>query len=1286
MIPYDPVEEVQQVKLKQAFAPEEVNFWSMFASKQDLTTDLGRQAWATGGLSGEGISEAVPYSEEDRSKWYVQRHAVDYGVNELNNVIQAYTDIGATRNFTEEEATQFEDVLERKRLIEEDLEYVQSTLGGDRDAALFENGNSFNDAWGTGASEEAGISEIMDFAVENPAALAGLLAGEIVKDAPLSILSFLGLTGKVGAGTSVLTKVHNALNKIKPKALRNLAYIGTGTASGAVAGGSYEGAYSLLDEGKVDYGHVEQGVLFGGVFGVLGGLGLATTGSKLRGSGVLDEAVTGVAGAVASTGERLGKAGADKVLQASQDNLKRLQKVADDMMTKQDTDNISDKASKLSILDDRGYAQDVKYVKDTGGRGAAYSVPDPATGKMITYLDRQALEKEFRAIKAKMENEGAVNGVSIKGLTPKEIAVFKNRDAYEALVLAKEKAKGVMVLDHIKQNGTVEGLPVDLDAQAVKLAKAELDKADQKYRQDKLDNPSEAQVKQAKEEAEIANPAPAGRVVNALAESPLKAGAALGATGYALGEYGADGEGIWGLAAGVAAAKFGGSKLLTALNKPLNASVLAAKRAFSAQSADHGMRSRIVEYKMQNILERVDKVFTTVDDRAKLVRSLEKDGIKFDDPAMQSVRNEVRVMLNIIGKEAVEAGILKQSKDVAHIKFGKVEKDKTGSFLYNYFPHIFRKEVDEDFLETLVTKYGSTHTPNGELRTMMGTLEDINRAFPEKNVILDPVIALTMYTKAMTKAVYGRRMVDSLREYDLDFHSGRLPAMMRKEDLEALSGGKASLVSKKGSKKDMDSRGLTPEETTNYEYFSHPSLRGYVAHSNVKNLIDGHFATLRKGGAKDIAENALKFGNGLKRLSVFGSLFHAQALVLSFSYTMGVMGAFKGITGRGKVGKDLKVQRPDGSMVDLDYSHLELGTGTYQEIIEEGIKWNVGVGNTKSRQALNPGTEEMDNFLARTIGEGSAVKKVFDTMDHITWSQLHDRFKIAAWLQQRQKLMDAGVSFERASELSAIFANNAFGGLDWDGFATRLYRYAEKNPRSIRGKIAPHIAAAMPANNRKWFNAMLFAPDWTASNIMIVGNLIPLSVKAAKVLNNEGWLKAFHKNPSMKTAEAKEVMAAWHMYAAYTTRAGIQTTALWWTLSQANGWFSGPESPEPDFDEFMKFWITGKLDLGGGEMMVISKQIVEPIHWVTNFRHTLMNKGAILPKTAIEGMMNKQWFTLKGENPYGPAIWGEDGNHTFKWLGKKFMPIVVGPALDDRNTKLEAAERILTGGVGFAQY
>jgi len=1287
MVWYRPSEEAEQTSLHNAFAPEKANFWNMFTAKQDFTTRLGRESWWTSGLSGEALSKF--FDDEDQRSWYVQRNAVDYGLNELNNVIQAYETLGIKRDFTEEEAEQFEEVLERKSLLEKDLSFIHDNLEGNRDAPMFDNGNSFNDVWGTESGETAGIGEVMEFAMENPTAMAGLLAGEIVKDVPLSILTFFGVTTKIGRGGSIIDKVHKTMNRIKPKAMKGLAYIGAGSAVGAGSGAGYEYAYSELEEGENKPERTEMGAKFGTIFGVLGGMGLFAQGSKLRKIGVGEEVTTGPIASVA-------KQTMSNIKSDSEVNLKNLQKIADNMITENDSNNISRDAKNISILENSGYVQDVVHRKGGEVGNVAYTVPEPKTGRMITYLDKDSVEKEWLSIKRRLEAEGDVEGTSIRNLTPREIATIKNKDAYEALILAKEKAKGALILDHIQKHGSTQGIGPDIDEKAFTLAKAELDKIDATNKQGVQDSPSDTQAKQAAVEEttipkteEVKTPPPPGLVVSTLEKHPVGSALGVGALGYGIGEYNAEGGGLYGLAMGAAAGRFGGAKLMKTLNKSLNATVLETKRAFSEQSSEFAQLAKITEYRMLNILDRVDQVFVNVKDKEALIDALEK-GTKLKDSTQNSIKEEVRIMLHIIGREAVDAGIIKEAKDVGKLRFGKWEKGKKGSYLYNYFPHMFRKEIDEDFLEKLITKYGSTRTPNGDRRTMMGTLKEINKAFPESNVILDPTVALSIYTKAMTKAIYGRRMVDSLRRYNLEFDSGRIPAMMTKEDLDALTTSKAELLSKKDMKEGK--RGLSPEEAAHYEYFTHPSLRGYVAHNNIKNLIDGHFKTIRKGSARDIAESGLKFGNALKRISVFGSLFHAQALTLSFSYVMGVTGAIKGIggtwTGRaGKVGKGLKVEQPDGTLVDLDWSHLKLGTGTYQGLVQDALKYKVQIGDTKSRTSMNMGKGEIDNFLARTLGEDSLPGKAFETLDKITWDQLHDRFKLAAWLQQRHKLMEKGVSYERASELAAIFANDAFGGLDWDGFASRLYKFAQENPNSLRGKIAPHIAAAMPENNRKWFNAILFAPDWTISNIRIVGNLIPLSARTAKAMRNEKWMEAFTKNPkSWKSQEAKELLAAWKMYGMYTTRAGIQTTALWWTLSQANGWFSGPSSPEPDFDEFMEFWKTGKLDLGGGETMVISKQIVEPSHWIMHPRHTLMNKGAILPKTVLEGMMNKQWFTLKGDNPYGPAISDKDGSHYFKWLSKKFVPIVVSPAFDDRIDWQEKIERIITGGTGFPQY
>ena len=166
--------------------------------------------------------------------------------------------------------------------------------------------------------------------------------------------------------------------------------------------------------------------------------------------------------------------------------------------------------------------------------------------------------------------------------------------------------------------------------------------------------------------------------------------------------------------------------------------------------------------------------------------------------------------------------------------------------------------------------------------------------------------------------------------------------------------------------------------------------------------------------------------------------------------------------------------------------------------------------------------------------------------------------------------------------------------------------------------------------------------------------------------------------------ESKDMVKAWNMYAAYSLRAGVYTSAMWWAVTEA---FS---DEEPTMDGWWEFWTgdnSGKLDLGGGESMVISKQIAEPIHWIQHPMHTFMNKTSVVPKTAMEAMFNKQWFSLKNGIPLGPRLVEEDGtNHYAKWLLGKTVPIVSKSILDEDLDWDERFERVFTGFFGFPQY
>jgi hypothetical protein len=682
---------------------------------------------------------------------------------------------------------------------------------------------------------------------------------------------------------------------------------------------------------------------------------------------------------------------------------------------------------------------------------------------------------------------------------------------------------------------------------------------------------------------------------------------------------------------------------------------------------------------MQWLLEDVKETFNTPSLGLALIKSLEEGTTKGLTKKQIEVRNSVRTLLDEIGTEAVKSGVLKDKGDVTQIRFGEIiNKDKQGHFLNNYFPHLFDVDISEEKLQSLINVY-LKESKSGTQRTMMGTIEELQAKHPE--LIADPVRALDTYTRAMTRTIYGKNLINSMQQFDLSSTGDRLlPALMSKDAYKSL----ITTEAKHG--------GLSSQEELHYTEFEHPTLKGFVAHSDIKPMMNEHFVLIRRGGLSDVKEGILKLNNGLKRIFVFGSLFHAQALVLSSMYSLGVTGAIKGL------GKKIEVKDPKTGKVighkEVTLADLKLGTGQFKESALEAIKDGLGIINVKSSDLVNPGFDDVSKLLEKGGLLGQKLGKGFDKIDHITWEQLHDRFKLATYIQKKHKLLEDNLklpesqrlSEEAIGKLAARYANDAYGGLDWNDFGTSLYTYAQNNPTKIRGILADKLAGLVPANKRRWLNLGLFAPDWTISNLRIVGNMFFHGKKYS-----EGFLKSLHKGDTAawKSKEGRELSMAFKMYAAYTAKAGAITSGMWWGMMQVNNalW---DNNPEPTADGLFEFWFgedSGKMELGGGESMVISKQISEPYHWLQHPRHTLLNKMSIVPKTVMEGLYNKQWFSLKKGFPMGPAITDPDGTtHYTKWILGKTIPISMKPLVDDQLSASERFERTVTGFFGFPQY
>ena len=77
---------------------------------------------------------------------------------------------------------------------------------------------------------------------------------------------------------------------------------------------------------------------------------------------------------------------------------------------------------------------------------------------------------------------------------------------------------------------------------------------------------------------------------------------------------------------------------------------------------------------------------------------------------------------------------------------------------------------------------------------------------------------------------------------------------------------------------------------------------------------------------------------------------------------------------------------------------------------------------------------------------------------------------------------DTQADIYRKATQAATFANDAFGGQNWEQMANRVGNESFK--RLAQTTLAP--------GSRGYMQLLLFAPDWTISNIRIIAKSLPL--------------------------------------------------------------------------------------------------------------------------------------------------------------------------------------------------
>ena len=1242
-------------------------------------------SWFTSGLT--GLIGSKGFNDETQRNWYIQRNSIQFGKKQLEDVIRNYEEVSKYRELNPEETARYTEAKRRNDLITRDLNHVFNTKAGDLDAPIDVKGQSFNQRWGIEPENEDLLKQLVAHFKEDPAYMGGVFTAEIIKDLPLSVLAYLGLGAKAGAGFKGINTALNKLNNIQPKVLRGITKLGTGVAVGSGIGAGYEAAYTGLEQGDIKTGNVKAGAAFGGVFGILAGLGIMSrTAKDLK---TRQDAATPVKPTPeininetvkrAVTPEETNEAIKPFTTMFKQHNEKLFPELKENVDYK--IVNSLSAAKKEGVLNvNKNKAAQLRQDKN----GNNYIVLNP---KEID-SSHANLVKEI--------NKGK-DMTYFSSLSPLDIALMKKKEFIKPFLLAHELA-------HIEQNRILTSMGRDaksLDANQNLLKERDANnRAIEEMRRSYKEIQQTASDRNASEilsefEARATRPdelplegkGAVSRASDFLEQRPnVQRGAALGSAALTYGLTGEEGDptanaAAVGLAVGL------GPKAYRAVTKPLNKVVLEAKRQVAQNIELNANLSKQWEARGQMAQDKLAAYFNsnTPSDGWNVINTIEGvKGINLNK-AQQDLVTDIQELLEVIGKEAKDTKLIGNYKDATRLEVKGTTTKAYGSLLHNYFPHLFYNPhlLSDLDIEQLVKVYGKIDDRSALQRNIKGTLEDINTMIQEGKLntqlqVVSPDRALGAYIQGMSRAIVGRRLLNSMKDFDLKAYGenkGAVPAVLASEDFNTLK--KAGHFNK--------------QDVLHYSTLKHPALDGYHVHTNVKNSLDDFFVVANREGIVGTMEKVLRLNNQLKRVAVFGSMFHGSALVASAIYSMGLSGAIKGIGGKGKT---RAVNPTTGERELVDWSNFKLGTGEFNDLSKQWIGWGLQIVNVKKQDLLNPGKIDLDPVLNRAGPAGKGLMKGFDAIDYATWEYLHDRFKLAAAMRQKEKLMfdtrfengrfkrvRNNISDEFASRKAADFANDAYGSLDWNNFATNLYTYAARNPDKIRGKAAALAAEMLPVNKRRWLNLGLFAPDWTIANIMIVGKTFTGAYKYSKE-----FLKAFHKGntAAWRSKEGKELLKAWNLYAAYSMRAGIYTSAMWWAITEK---FS---SEEPTFEKWWDFWggeQSGKLDLGDGESMVISKQIAEPVHWIQHPMHTLMNKGAIVPKTLLELMFNKQWFSLKKGLPLGPRIVEDDGTtHYGQWILGKTIPIAYKPLIDDNLDWDERVSRVISGFVGLPQF
>ena len=642
--------------------------------------------------------------------------------------------------------------------------------------------------------------------------------------------------------------------------------------------------------------------------------------------------------------------------------------------------------------------------------------------------------------------------------------------------------------------------------------------------------------------------------------------------------------------------------------------------------------------------------------------------------------------------------------------FEKVAKDVgvfgDRQFIKDYVTHIFRHKKLSDgdisnFVQQLKNQKNRSNLDNTSTYTNPRKLiEDLKTiAKGRDDIETDVFKILDAYTRSMSKAIAGKNITVLLERTAIVDGRNHFGVIISPKEFERMI--------KVADINDMPLAQYAKEKL-GYQTSNHPALQGKLIHPLMKKSIDDFYAP--EIGSEGVMNKILLVNNAMKRIAISFSFFHAQSLVFSGMYAgmigEGMAATLAPMSKRGKAararfelvrnvakgGYENFGRDTNGKPIVKQNVHGREATGEVvgsqllKEMAEEGVE--VGV---KASEYVDAGYNTIKGLMEKYA---PPLDKAQSFIDKWTWDKTHDIGKMFVYLTMKDRMMqpkprgiakimpvlsrlrgkDLGtwkpMEHAEAKQAAAAFTNDAFGGQRHSKLAMEWQQKAIANANNPKGALYNLMALWTTPSAAKYSNLVLFSPDWTISNLRIGFRGLGMT---------KDILGKIAKGGKLTSRE----MAEWNVYMGYLVRGVVATSAVAYII---HGMF-GEEGESLDLQDF---WLTGRLPLGTGEEMVVSKQIAEPMHWLKNPRQTFLNKSSSMPKIGLEIMLGKEYVSMKNGVLIGPQMDMGDPAKMAWWLAGKGTPISLSKikraAQDEDYGWEDVASQTMFGSIGFPTY